>query len=95
MLVSLAATQIVIEAWWLVLIPAAISITIYVWNRRASQASVVTESKVLTVETVANIKDLWEKRDDLKKDVTALRERLAYLEGAHAAKGCFPTHSPK
>ena len=92
---SLAATQIVIEAWWLILIPPAIAIVLYVWGRRASQSSIVTKSEVLTVETVANIKDLWEKRDDLKKDITDLRERLAYLEGAHHAKGCFPPRPPE
>ncbi len=93
-MLSSLAVVISIPAEWLVIIAPAIAIVLYVWARRAAQASVVTESKVLTAKTVENIKDLWEKRDDLRDDVAKLRERLAYLEGAHAAKGCFPPRPP-
>lgn len=92
--VSLATTQVVIDAGWLVLIAAAIPIAVYLVRRRDAQSSTVTESKVLTDKTVDNVKELWEKRDDLRDDVAALRERLADLEGAHRAKGCFPPRPP-
>lgn len=86
MIGSLAATQIVIDAGWLMLIAAAIPVAIYMVRRRDAQSSAATESKVLTDKTVDNVKDLWEKRDDLKKDIAALRERVARIEGAHEAE---------
>lgn len=44
----------------------------------------VVTVKVLTDRSVKNIEEQWAKLDDIKS-------RLAYLEGAHAAKGCFPS----
>lgn len=78
----------------LALIALAMPVLVYFMARRASQSSTVTKSEVLTDKTVDNVKELWEKRDDLRDDVAALRERLARIEGAHLAKGCFPNLPP-
>ena len=70
----------------LVLLGAAIPVAVYMVRRRDTQSSTVTESKVLTDKPVENIKELWEKRDDLREDVADLRERVARIEGAREAE---------
>lgn len=80
---SLAATQMVISAEWVVILVAIVSVVVY-----------IVTIKVLTVKSVKNIEELWDKRDDLKKEITALRERVSDLEGAHRAKGCFVPRPP-
>lgn len=71
---------------WIVLIGAAIPVAIFMVRRRDAQSSTLTESKVLTDKTVDNVKELWEKRDDLRDDMADVRERLARIEGAHDAE---------
>lgn len=93
MLASLAVT-VSIPGEWLVILPVAATILVYVWGRRAAQSSTVTKSEVLTDKSVDNIKDLWDKRDDLKKEVADLRERQAYIEGVHVGKGCMTPRPP-
>lgn len=80
---SSAAVMVSISAEWVVILVAIVSVVVY-----------IVTIKVLTVKSVKNIEELWDKRDDLKKDITKLRERVTYLEGAHAAKGCFPPCPP-
>ncbi|MDK1020051.1 MAG: hypothetical protein QGD90_00245 [Candidatus Hydrogenedentes bacterium] len=71
---------------WIVLIGFAIPVAIFMVRRRDAQSSTLTESKVLTDKTVDNVKELWEKRDDLRDDMADVRERLARIEGAHDAE---------
>ena len=75
-----------VPAELLVLIGLAIPVAIYLMRRRDSQASTLTESKVLTAKSVRNIEELWDKRDDQREDIADVRERLARIEGAHEAE---------
>ncbi len=88
------AVTLSIPGEWLVVLTIVAPFLVYVIARRDRQSSTLTKSEVLTDKTVDNIKDLWEKRDDLKSDMSDLSERLSYLEGAHAAKGCFQPRPP-
>lgn len=83
MLASLAATQIVIDAGWLLMIAAAIPVAIYIWRRRASQSCTVTESRILTEKSVKNIEEQWTKIDDVKDRIHANAVDIAYLKGVH------------
>ena len=54
----------------------------------------VVTVKVLTDRSVKNIEEQWTKLDDIKDRIGTLDSRIARIEGAHAAKGCFPPRPP-
>ena len=87
-MLSSLAVAINIPAEWLAILAVAVPVAIYLSRRRDAQSSTVTRSEILTEKSVKNIEEQWTKLDDIKS-------RLAYLEGAHAAKGCFPSRPPE
>ena len=75
------AVTVSIPGEWLVLLPVAATVLVYLWGRRAAQSSVLTESRVLTEKSVRNIEELWEKRDAMRDKIEDNRVDIAYLKG--------------
>lgn len=85
MVVSLAVV-VEIPGEWLALSALAVPILVYIWARRASQSSTLTESRVLVGKSVKNIEEIWPELGKITKLTTDNSERIARIEGAREAE---------